>query len=301
MIPARSGRRDFEAAAIVLAALALAYAPVLVRLARQWATDENASHGLLVVPLAVYLLWSGRAAWRATPSAPSLWGLGILIASLGLFAAGILGAELFLSRISIVGLLAGAVAFIWGWGHVRRAAFPLTLVALAIPLPAIVLNQITMPLQLVASRAGEGLISLAGIPVLREGNVLILTETTLEVAEACSGIRSLVSLLTIAVAIAYLRGGSTAGGAVLVAAAIPIAIVANAARVAGTGVAAHMFGSQAAEGFFHGFSGWIVFGAALVLLLAAERGIAAVERRADRRRAAVGDRGALEVTCAPAP
>lgn len=302
MIPARSGRRDVEATTIVVAALALAYAPVLVRLARQWASDENASHGLLVVPLAIYLVWSGRAEWRARPSAPTLWGAAILVVSLAVYAAGVLGAELFLSRISIVGVLAGAVAFIWGWRHVRRAAFPLALAALAIPLPAIVLNQITLPLQLVASRAGESLIAFAGVPVLREGNVLILTETTLEVAEACSGIRSLVSLVTIAVATAYLRGGSTPGGAMLIVAAIPIAIIANAARVAGTGLAAHVIGPRAAEGFLHGFSGWLVFGASLALLLAAERGIAAAERRVGRRRrAAAGDRGALEVTCAPVP
>jgi exosortase len=289
-----SNRRGAVSAALIAAAIAAAYWPVIAKLVRQWLDDENASHGLIVVPLAAYLVWASRDRWRATAVRPSLLGLLVVTASLGLYAAGVLGAELYLSRISLVGLVAGATVFVWGWGHLRLLAFPLALVALSIPLPAIVLNQITFPLQLVASRVGETVIAAAGVPVLREGNVLVLADTTLEVAEACSGIRSLVSLVTLAIVAAYFRGGTHTGGIVLVLLAVPIAVIANAARVAGTGLAAHFWGAEAAEGFFHTFSGWLVFVVAAALLLLNERVISRFERSGRYSPTA-------EPTCAPAP
>jgi exosortase len=297
--PTRAGRHDRLAAWLVLASLAAAYIPVLVRLARQWLHDENASHGLIVAPLAVWLIWTTRDRWRAANVAPSQLGLVVLFGSLAVYAAGMLGAELFLARVSLVGVAAGAVLYIWGWRHLRLIVFPLALFALAVPLPAILLNQVTFPLQLVASRVGEAAISAGGIPVLREGNVLMLANTTLEVAEACSGIRSLVSLVTLAVVAAYFRGGRMAGGVALVLLAVPIAVAANAARVAGTGIAAHFWGTRAAEGFFHMFSGWLVFGVAAALMVLSERLIVIVERRMARRTAP--DAKTLEVSCAPAP
>ena len=287
-------RRGAQCVALIAAAVAVAYLPVLLKLARQWLDDENASHGLIVVPLAVYLVWVARHRWSETALRPVWVGLLVVVVSLALYTAGILGAELYLSRISLVGVLAGATLFVWGWGHLRLIVFPLTLVALSVPLPAIVLNQITFPLQLLASRVGESAIAVAGVPVLREGNMLVLAHTTLEVAEACSGIRSLVSLVTLAVVAAYFRGGSAAGGAVLVMLAVPIAVVANAARVAGTGLAAHAWGPGAAEGFFHTFSGWLVFIVAAGLLLLSERVIARVERSSRFSPAA-------EARCAPVP
>ena len=242
----------------------------------------------------MYLAWLARHRWSKTAPRPVWAGLLVVVLSLGFYAAGILGAELYLSRISLVGVLSGATVFVWGWVHLRLILFPLALVALSVPLPAIVLNQITFPLQLLASRVGETAIAAAGVPVLREGNVLVLADTTLEVAEACSGIRSLVSLVTLAVVAAYFRGGSRPGRTVLVLLAIPIAVIANASRVAGTGLAAHIWGPGAAEGFFHTFSGWLVFIVAAGLLGLSERVIARVEWSSRYTPAA-------EATCSPAP
>jgi exosortase len=290
----KSDRRGALSVALIAAAIAVAYGPVLAKLVRQWLDDANASHGLIVVPLALYLVWARRVRWRALTLRPSPVGLLAVVGSLVLYAAGVLGAELYLSRISLVGALAGATLFVCGWGHLRLLAFPLILVALSVPLPAIVLNQITFPLQLLASRIGETVIAAAGVPILREGNVLVLADTTLEVAEACSGIRSLVSLVTLAVVAAYFRGGTRIGGIVLVMLALPIAVVANAARVAGTGLAAHFWGPGAAEGFFHTFSGWLVFVVAAALLVLSERVISRVERSGRYS-------PTREATCAPAP
>jgi len=185
--------------------------------------------------------------------------------------AGILGAELFLTRISIVGTLAGSALFLFGWKRLRVLAFPLGILLLMIPIPAIIFNQIAFPLQLLASRVGEFTLSSVEIPVLREGNVLILANTTLEVAQACSGIRSLVSLLTLGIMFGYFTDQRGWVRVFIALSTIPIAIVANAARVAGTGIAAHRFGPEAAEGFLHESAGMVVFAVAFVLMIAVQR------------------------------
>jgi exosortase D (VPLPA-CTERM-specific) len=182
-----------------------------------------------------------------------------------------IGAELFLTRLALLGTLGGTVMFVWGASHLKQLQLPFLLLALAIPIPAILFNQITFPLQLLASRFGEFTISACQIPVLREGNVITLATTSLEVVEACSGIRSLVSLVTMAVIWGYLTGSPSWLRWLLALSSVPIAIFANGIRVAGTGVAAHFIGAGAAEGFLHTFSGWLVFVVAGVLLLGVHR------------------------------
>jgi exosortase len=243
---------------------------VIRKLVYDWGNDDNYSHGFLIVPLALYFVWERRAELQAVKIRPAWFGLVVVAGSLAVLLAGLLGAELFLTRISIIGTVIGILLFLFGWAHVRTLAFPLAFLLLMIPLPAIVFNQITFPLQLLASQAGESVISAAGIPVLREGNLIVLAHTTLEVAEACSGIRSLITLITLALVYGYFVDSRTWFRALLVLCAIPIAIVANGARVAGTGIAAHWFGREAADGFFHEFSGWIVFLIAFAMMLAVQ-------------------------------
>ena len=167
---------------------------------------------------------------------------------IALLIGGLLAAELFVTRVSLLITLAGIVIFLYGWTHIRILAFPLLFLLLMIPLPAIIFNQIAFPLQLLASRVGQFAISSAHIPVLREGNVLILANTSLEVAEACSGIRSLVSLITLGIVYGYFADSRLWVRLVVVASTIPVAIISNGARVAGTGIAAHYMGPEAAAG-----------------------------------------------------
>jgi exosortase len=190
-------------------------------------------------------------------------GLLIVLASVGVLAAGTLGAELFLTRVSMIGVLAGAIVFLYGWRHLTTLAFPVAFLLLMIPLPALIFNQIAFPLQLLASRAGEMVLSVLRIPVLREGNVIVLAHTTLEVAEACSGIRSLVSLLTLGIVYGYFIDPRGLVRVAVALSTVPVAIAANGLRVAGTGIAAQYYGAQAAQGFLHSFSGWMVFVVAL--------------------------------------
>jgi exosortase len=252
------------------------YRDVIAKLVHDWYVDDNYSHGFLIVPLAAYFAWERRERLAALPLAPSSLGLVFIAGSLLVLMAGLLGAELFLTRISIIGMVVGTIVFVLGWGHARVLAFPLGFLLLMIPIPAIIFNQIAFPLQLVASQFGEVVLSTLSIPVLREGNVIMLANTTLEVAEACSGIRSLVSLLTLGIVYGYFIDTRLTVRLFLALATIPVAIITNGLRVAGTGVAAHYYGPGAAEGFFHTFSGWLVFIAAFTLLFAVARALKAL-------------------------
>jgi len=276
----------------VAAAVFFVYATVLVKLGGQWWVDENYSHGLLIPFIIGYILWSERERLEAATKRPSLvWGGALVCGALLMLWAGTAGAELFMQRTSLVVMLAGITIYFWGWHILRLALVPLLLLALAIPIPAIIFNQIAFPLQLFASRCAVWAMRAFDIPVLRQGNVIELMPLNstvtkkLEVVEACSGIRSLMTLMTLAVVFAYFthpRGPGQQGGglraslqrygtwrsAILVLSAVPIAIITNAGRVSGTGILARYYGTEVADGFFHEFSGWVVYVAAFLLLFA---------------------------------
>lgn len=263
----------------VAAGFVLLYRHVLAKLASDWWTDDNYSHGFLIIPIAAYLAWERRDRFYAATHRPTVVGLLVIVGSILVLAGGVLGSELFLTRISLLGTAVGIVLFLFGWARLGVLAFPMAFLFLMIPLPAIIFNQIAFPLQLLASRFGETTLSAVNIPVLREGNVLILASTTLEVAEACSGIRSLISLLTLGIVFGYFADPRMWVRSLIALSSVPVAIVANGARVAGTGIAAHYMGPAAAEGFFHEFSGWIVFIAAFAMMLIIQRAILLVAPR----------------------
>ena len=263
--------QQLTAVGLVLAALVIVYWSVLIGLVDAWSHDDNYSHGFFIVPLALYFAWERRQAIAAAPVRPSLLGAIVVAVSLFLLVAGLLGAELFLSRVSIIGTIAGTILFLFGWPMLRIVFFPLAFLLLMIPLPAIVFNKIAFPLQLLASNVGEYTISSLDIPILREGNVLILANATLEVAEACSGIRSLVSLFTLGLVFGYFVDQRVWVRAIIALSAIPVAILANGLRVASAGVAAHNFGTAGVEGLFHEFSGWVVFVIAFLMMFALQR------------------------------
>ena len=250
-----------------IVAFCILFHEVIAKLVQDWATDDNYSHGFLIVPISLYLAWERRDRLLRAPLAPSSLGLIVLVGGIVLLVAGVLGAELFVTRIALLAVLTGGILYIFGWVHLRLLAFPLALLLLMIPIPAIIFNQIAFPLQLSASRFAAGVLSLWGIPVLREGNVIMLAHTTLEVAEACSGIRSLMSLVTLGILLGYFTESRSWVRWVLGLVTIPTAILANGLRVAGTGILAHYWGAEVAEGFFHTFSGWLIFGFAFGMVL----------------------------------
>ncbi len=247
------------------------YYSVITKLVHDWSVDDNYSHGFLIVPIALYFAWERRGKLKEAERKPSYWGLLVLAGGLASLLAGILGSELFMTRISILGTIAGTVLFLFGWKHLKILLLPILFLLLMIPIPAIIFNRVAFPLQLLASRFGETALQMAQIPVLREGNVIHLANTSLEVAEACSGIRSLISLLTLGIVYGYFTDSRLWVRIALAIGTIPIAIAANGIRVAGTGIAAHFYGAQAAEGFFHSFSGWIIFITAFIMMFILHR------------------------------
>jgi len=200
------------------------------------------------------------------PRKPTSWGLLIIIFALSVLILGVMGAELFLSRVSLLLLIAGLAVYFLGWSYLREAFFPWAFLILMIPIPALMLNQITFPLQVLASKVSAGVLPLFGVPALREGNVIILPAMALEVAEACSGIRSLLSLTTLAIIYGYFMETRLWIRIVLALASVPIAVAANSLRIVGTGLLVQYWDPGKGEGFFHLFSGWLIFVVSLVML-----------------------------------
>jgi exosortase len=242
------------------------YSSILYHLAGQWTHDQNYSHAFFVPVFSLFVLWQNRAQLASLRPSPSLWGFLLMVFAVGLLVLGSLGAELFLSRLSLLFLIAGLVVFFLGWSYLHEVLFPLLFLILMIPIPAIILNQITFPLQLLTSKVAAEVLPLFGVPVFREGNVITLSVMKLEVAEACSGIRSLLSLITLAIIYGYLLETRLWIRIVLALASIPIAVAANSLRIIGTGLLVEYWDPSKAEGFFHGFEGWILFVISLVML-----------------------------------
>lgn len=259
--------------ALIAVLIAAAYSGVLVKLAMDWWRIPDFSHGFLVPVFSGYLLWTERRSLLQVKPDPSWAGVAIAAFGLAILLLGIYGAELFLSRISLLIVLAGAVVTLRGWPLLRKIRFALLVLLLAIPIPAIIFNEITLPLQILASRLASSLLPLFGVPVLREGNIIQLPAMKLEVAEACSGIRSLMSLFTLAVFYGYFLERSLSRRALLLLASVPIAIAANAIRIVGTGLCVQYWDPEKAEGFFHECSGWVMFLVSLAGLFIFDRTI----------------------------
>ena len=253
---------------VVIAGLVAAlYGPLLTQMVVQWWQDPDYGHGF-VVPLFVgYVVYQRRHELRQVPLEPSNLGFPVMLGAIVLFLAGTLGAELFVSRSSMLFLFGGMILFFAGWKMLRAVAFPLVFLVLMIPLPALIYNQVTFPLQLLASRLASNSLELFGVPVLREGNVLVLPNYSLEVVEACSGIRSLMSLIALAVAYGYFVEKRLWARITLVVLMVPIAVASNALRVVGAGIVTYFWGPQYAEGFFHFFQGWLIFVSAVACMI----------------------------------
>lgn len=244
------------------------YAPVLKLLVWQWYNDADYSHGFLVPILSAYLIWARRDKLRQIPRAPSAWGMVIVLFSLAVLFLGSLGAELSLARLSFIGCICGLVVYFAGSKMLRAMAFPIAFLLFAVPMPVLIYNEIVFPLQFIASKFATRTLEILNLfPIMREGNVLILPGIRLEVVEACSGIRSLMSLLALAAGYGYVVERSVPVRWFMVAAMVPLAIVSNGMRIMITAIMAHYIGPQAAEGFMHEFSGWVIFVVATILFL----------------------------------
>ena len=251
---------------ILFAALGIVYYSTFENLSADWIRDPDYSHGFLIPILSLFFVWQRRCQLRDEPAAPSSLGLPFIIIGLMMLVLGNLAAESFTMRISFLVVVAGLSVFLLGWGHFKLLLWPIAFLVFMIPVPSILMQKITFPMQLFASRVAEESLRIFAVPVLREGNIIYLPETTLEIAKACSGIRSLMSLLVIGVLFAYLTKCQVWQKVLLVIGCFPIAIVVNSLRVSTTGILANYYGKTVSEGFFHGFSGYVLFVVAFALL-----------------------------------
>lgn len=266
--PPHPARLEWQIAAVLVAATLVIYFPILRSMVRHWGIVADYSHGFLIAPLAVYFAWEQRKKLRRAPVAPS-W-LGLLPLAIGTMAlvVGRFGVELMTMRSSFVLTLIGVVLLTLGRSVFKILSFPLCFLFLMVPLPQSLVNTIAFPLQLTAADAATEFLQWIGIPALREGNILHLPRTQLFVEEACSGLRSLMALITLGVVFAYFFRKNWLERSIIVASAIPIAIAVNAFRVALTGVLTHYIGVEAAGGWIHQTEGFFTFGIAMLLLMA---------------------------------
>jgi exosortase len=255
---------------LLLAALVI-YAPILRYMVQHWGQSDDYSHGFLIPPLALYFAWERRRKLRRTPIEPSWWGVPPLLLGSITLVVGRLGVELMNMRVSFVLTLIGLLLLLLGVRIFRVLAFPLLFLFLMVPLPQSLVNVVAFPLQLIAADFAGEVLYLLRIPALREGNIIHLANTQLFVEEACSGLRSLMALITLGVIFAYFFRKSAAERVVIVLSAIPIAIVVNAFRVALTGVLTHHIGEKAAGGWIHQTEGLFTFAIAFLLLMVEAR------------------------------
>lgn len=250
---------------LFLGGLFFLYHSILYELVQDWIHDPNYSHGLLLPLFSAYFIWLNREELAKTPIRPSLSGLLVLLVGLGLLLLGWIAGEYFTQRLSFLVVLFGGLLFLLGRPWVKKLAFPLGILVLAIPIPYVIYNALTFPLKLFASKMATNLLQLVGLSVYRDGNIIVLPNMVLEVIDACSGIRSLISLLAVCVILAYFVR-RWVYRILLILLSVPIAIGVNVLRVFVTGILSYKFGKEAAEGFFHTFSGLLVFMISIVLI-----------------------------------
>jgi exosortase len=249
----------------ISAIIVFLYLDVVTGMARDWWVEPSLSQGLLIPPLALYLAWQRRGQILGEMAKPDGWGLWAVALACLLFMVGKLAAEFFVWRISLVVLLAGLMWTFWGWRRLRRAAFELLLLATMVPLPNLVYSSLSTPLQLFASDVSTTIAQLAGTVAYHDGNIIYLANTTLGIEEACSGLNSLSALMVASVLLSFSTCSHWATRIALFLMAFPVSVAMNVARVAGTAILADR-NQEFAEGFYHLFSGWLVFVFGFVVL-----------------------------------
>jgi len=257
-------------AGIVVLLAAWLYGPFALRMASQWWHDPNYTHGFFVPVFSLFLLWERRAKLATLRIDPAWSGLIILVFALMTLVVGTIKSGFFVYRVAVLLFVAGMVVFLAGWKHLAAISFPLAFLFLMIPSPTL-MEQITFPLQIIASKTASFLLMLAGVPAIREGNIILLPSAQLEVAEACSGIRSLFSLLTLTIVYGHLAETKIGVRVLLACMAVPISVFANALRIAFTGLMVEGWGVERAQGTIHALSGWLVFVASLGLIFLLHR------------------------------
>ena len=266
--------------ALIAVGVSLLYFSVFSGLVHDWSTNDNYSHGFFIPLISLYMIYAMRDELKKCPIKPVNLGLPVLLLGLAQLVIAVIGSEFFLQRTSLLPVLFGLVLFLLGSCYAKKLLFPIAYLIFMIPLPAIIWNKIAFPMQLFSTSLTERVVQTIGIPVLREGNILHLTQTTLEVVDACSGLRSLMTMFALSAALAWFGTYSTTKKWFLFAMAAPIAIFANIIRLTATALLASKYGGEVAQGFLHEFSGFVTFFIGLAMLV----GVNSLLVHGDKRR-----------------
>lgn len=253
---------------LLLIGIGIVYWPIILPMVRDWAMDDNYSHGFLVPLIAGYLAFMRKDDLAVATVEPANAGFFLFFFGIVALLLGWLGTEYFTMRSSLVIVIAGSVLFLLGWEIFKILLAPLCYLLLMVPIPYIIYDTAAFPLKLLVTKVSVLSMKLLGIVVWQEGNILMFPNITLEVADACSGLRSIMSLLALGAAYAFVLHTKARDRVILILSTLPIAVFTNCLRVIATGILAQYFGSAAAEGFFHEFAGLFVFGAAVVMFVA---------------------------------
>ena len=243
------------------------YYQIIFFMVKDWYTDSDYSHGFLIPFISAYIIWTNREKIFTIRIKPDNLGILVLFLGLSVYILGITGAEFFTMRFSVIPVILGIVYYLCGREMVKSVLLPVGFLVCMIPIPEILFNIVAFPLKLLAANIATNIIQFVSIPVVRDGNIIHLTDMSLEVADACSGIRSLMSMIALGVAYAYLFQKSMLKRTILVLCIVPITIITNVARVTGTGILSHYVGPAAASGFFHEFAGIVVFLVAFAMFI----------------------------------
>jgi exosortase len=257
----------FFSLGIMLFAVAILYFPILQNLAHDWNTNDNYSHGYFIPVLSIYIIYSFKDSLAKLPLSTNIAGLFLFLLGLLQLIIAKAGSEFFLQRTSLILVLAGIVLFCLGFPFFKKLFIPIIYLIFMVPLPTIIWNKIAFPMQLFGSSLTEKVVAFMGIPIFREGNVLHLSNTTLEVIGACSGLRSLTTLFALSAIFAILSSHTTIQKWLIFLAAAPIAIFANIVRLSVTALMASKYGGDVAQGFLHDFSGLLVFAVGVIMLV----------------------------------
>ena len=260
----------------------LTFFPVWKNLVEAWSTSDEYSHGFLIVPVALFLVWRKRKMLSQLEIRPSWWGLAVVLFSLAAYLLSMLAGVITTASLSMIPFLGGAVLYLFGRSVLKQLLFPLFFLLFMIPVPAQIYASMTVPLQLLVSQASVWITALLGVPVVQEGNLILLPHQTLQVVDACSGLRSMMTLLTLSTLLCYLTLKSRLLSSLLVFSAIPIALLINILRVSAVVVFLWYLSFDLTGGILHTILGLSVNLLALLMLFSL-RGVLAKWDQASRK------------------